>query len=80
MNSDDDQIGRAVIELDDLTGRKGFVDHHGDEFFIRTNDKGRNFRLVRAPVADPAPISDSRGWLRSSRRRGSLSSPALHSR
>jgi oligopeptidase B len=30
-----------------------FVSHHEDEFFIRTNDKGRNFRLVRAPVATP---------------------------
>ncbi len=29
------------------------VDHHGDVFYIRTNDKGRNFRLVTAPVADP---------------------------
>jgi oligopeptidase B len=29
------------------------VDHHGDWFYIRTNDKGRNFRLVKAPVADP---------------------------
>ncbi len=36
--------------------RKGieyYVDHRGDEFFIRTNDKGANFRLVRAPVAEP---------------------------
>jgi oligopeptidase B len=31
------------------------VDHHGDRFYIRTNDKGRNFRLVSAPVADPRP-------------------------
>jgi len=29
------------------------VDHHGDQFLIRTNDKGRNFRLVTAPVASP---------------------------
>jgi len=29
------------------------VDHHGDRFYIRTNDKGRNFRLVSAPVSDP---------------------------
>jgi oligopeptidase B len=29
------------------------VDHHGDHFYIRTNDRGRNFRLVKAPVADP---------------------------
>jgi len=41
--------------------RKGieyYVEHRGDEFFIRTNDRGRNFRLVRAPVADPSP----RNW------------------
>ncbi|HUL96145.1 MAG TPA: S9 family peptidase [Usitatibacter sp.] len=35
-------------------GREYYVEHHGDEFLIRTNDKGPNFRLARAPVADPA--------------------------
>ncbi len=30
------------------------AEHIGDHFFIRTNDKGRNFRLVTAPVSDPA--------------------------
>ncbi len=39
-------------------GHEYFIDHRGDEFFIRTNDKGRNFRLVRAPVSDPSP----RNW------------------
>nr|MDQ3028394.1 oligopeptidase B [Pseudomonadota bacterium] len=37
--------------------RKGleyYVDHRENEFFIRTNDKGANFRLVRAPVDDPS--------------------------
>jgi oligopeptidase B len=29
------------------------VDHRGDFFYLRTNDTGRNFRLVRAPVARP---------------------------
>jgi oligopeptidase B len=29
------------------------VDHRGDLFYILTNDAGRNFRLVTAPVADP---------------------------
>ena len=28
------------------------VEHHGDRFLILTNDKGRNFRLVSAPVSD----------------------------
>src|SRR5260221_7249890 len=64
-----DTTEMRVLAADDPAGafkpvaprRKGheyYVDHHGDEFFIRTNDKGRNFRLVRAPVADPAP----RNW------------------
>jgi len=35
-------------------GLEYYVDHHGDDFYIRTNDKGRNFRVVRAPVADPS--------------------------
>jgi oligopeptidase B len=30
-----------------------YVDHRGDQFFIRTNDKGRNFRLVATPVNAP---------------------------
>jgi oligopeptidase B len=29
------------------------VDHRGDLFYIETNDKGRNNRLVTAPVSDP---------------------------
>ncbi len=29
------------------------VDHHSDWFYIRTNDAGRNFRVVRVPVSDP---------------------------
>ena len=29
------------------------LDHQGDRFLIRTNDRGRNFRLVEAPVTAP---------------------------
>jgi len=29
------------------------VEHHGDHFFIVTNDKAKNFKLMRAPVSDP---------------------------
>ena len=39
-------------------GHEYYLDHRGDEFFIRTNDRGPNFRVVRAPVADPSP----RNW------------------
>jgi oligopeptidase B len=30
-----------------------YPDHNGNFFYIRVNDAGRNFRLVKAPVADP---------------------------
>lgn len=30
------------------------VEHRGDLFYIRTSDRGRNFRIVTAPVANPA--------------------------
>ncbi|HJQ24447.1 MAG TPA: S9 family peptidase [Blastocatellia bacterium] len=30
-----------------------YADHHGDAFYIRTNDGAKNFRLVAAPVNDP---------------------------
>ena len=29
------------------------VEHHGEDFYIRTNDTGRNFRLAKAPVTSP---------------------------
>jgi oligopeptidase B len=31
------------------------IDHRNGLWFIRTNDRGRNFRLVTAPVATPGP-------------------------
>jgi oligopeptidase B len=34
-------------------GVEYYPDHHGDQFYIRTNDKGRTFRLVMAPVSAP---------------------------
>lgn len=30
------------------------IDHHGEHFYMRVNDTGRNFRLVRAPASDPS--------------------------
>jgi oligopeptidase B len=30
-----------------------FVDHRGDQFYIRTDEAAKNFRLVTAPVSDP---------------------------
>jgi oligopeptidase B len=34
-------------------GVEYYPDHHSDQFFIRTNDKGRTFRMVSAPVSAP---------------------------
>ena len=34
-------------------GHEYSIDHSGDTFYIRTNDRGPNFRLVAAPVSDP---------------------------
>jgi oligopeptidase B len=35
-------------------GHEYYADHHGDQFYIRTNEGGaRNFKLVSAPAADP---------------------------
>ena len=32
-----------------------YIDHRNGHWYIRTNDQGRNFRLVTAPVEDPSP-------------------------
>ncbi len=49
------QPGEALkIMLPRENDHEYYPDHHGDLFYIRTNDKGRNFRLVSAPVSDPA--------------------------
>ncbi len=31
-----------------------YIDHLSDNFYIRTNDQGKNFRLVIAPISDPS--------------------------
>jgi len=60
-----DTSEERILEASDPAGafrtiarrRKGheyYLSHHGEEFLIRTNDKGKNFRLVRSPVSDPA--------------------------
>jgi len=36
------------------TGIEYSVSHHGDRFFITTNDSAPNFRLVSAPVTNPS--------------------------
>jgi oligopeptidase B len=50
----DQPLGEFRVVEPRRAGHEYYVDHHEDEFYIRTNDKGRNFRLVRAPVGDPS--------------------------
>jgi oligopeptidase B len=38
-------------------GIEYYISHHDDSFYIRVNDLGRNFRIVRAPVGDPSGVS-----------------------
>lgn len=37
-----------------VEGRRYYADHRGDRFYILTDDTGRNFRVVTAPVDAPA--------------------------
>jgi oligopeptidase B len=45
------------------TGHEYSLDHHGDQFFIISNDEAKNFRVLTAPVADPGQ-ANWREWLR----------------
>jgi oligopeptidase B len=38
-------------------GHEYYLDHRGERFYIVTNDRGRNFRLVTAPVSEPGEAS-----------------------
>ena len=38
------------------------IDHHGKDFYIVTNDKGRNYRLVVAPASGLANNADKKNW------------------
>lgn len=44
--------GEFRVFLPRELGHEHGIDHHGDYFYIRTNDRAKNFRLMRAPVDD----------------------------
>ena len=50
--SADKPNGELKLMLPREKDHEYYPDHHGKSFYIRTNDKGRNFRLVTAPVTD----------------------------
>ncbi|MEM7219043.1 MAG: S9 family peptidase [Pseudomonadota bacterium] len=39
------------------TGVEYDIEHQGDAWLVMTNDSERNFRLARAPLADPSPAN-----------------------
>ena len=66
--SDHETSESWVIDRDDPAGRPRLVakraplvlyevDHRGNEFVIRTNDHAQDFKVVTAPVADPARVN-----------------------
>ncbi len=49
-----DHPGDALrVLLPRQEGHEYYIDHIAGFFYIRTNDQGKNFRLVTAPVSDP---------------------------
>ncbi|MGE7470680.1 S9 family peptidase [Bosea sp. NPDC003192] len=51
-----DKTGRPKLIAPRLAGRQYSVEHHGDELLILTNaDDAEDFKIVRAPLADPSP-------------------------
>jgi oligopeptidase B len=50
-------MGSFEVYLPRRDNVKYYVDHHGDSFFITTNDTGRNSRLVKAPAGKADPKS-----------------------
>jgi oligopeptidase B len=49
----DDPGGDFALAVARRQEHEYYLDHHGGRFYIVTNDRGRNFRLVTAPVDDP---------------------------
>jgi oligopeptidase B len=50
----DDPRGEFRVALPRVQDTEYDLTHRRDSFFIRTNDGGRTFRVVEAPVADPS--------------------------
>jgi oligopeptidase B len=49
----DDPGGDFALAVPRRHEHEYYLDHHGERFYIVTNDRGRNFRLVTAPLDDP---------------------------
>jgi oligopeptidase B len=56
--SADQPAGQFTLFEPRVTGVEYTLDHHGDTFYILTNEKAINFRLLETPVARP----EKRNW------------------
>jgi oligopeptidase B len=52
--SADDPAGRFVLVHPREDGVEYYLSHRGDEFYIRTNDGAKNYKVMRAPVDAPS--------------------------
>jgi oligopeptidase B len=52
--SADDPHGKFQVIDPRRPEHQYYVQDQGDQFFIRTNDEAKNFRLMTAPITDPA--------------------------
>lgn len=50
----DQPQGNFEVMLPRLQGVEYDTSHHGEHFYIRTNQEAKNFRLLRTPVAKPS--------------------------
>ncbi|MEC8833503.1 MAG: S9 family peptidase [Pseudomonadota bacterium] len=55
--SADEPLGPLQLVVPRREGHQYWLDHQGERFVIRTNDRHKNFRLVTAPVDDPKEAS-----------------------
>ena len=55
--SANDPLGPLQLVAPRREGHQYWLDHQGERFVIRTNDRHKNFRLVTAPVNDPSEAS-----------------------
>jgi oligopeptidase B len=51
----DDPTGTWTVIVPRQSDVEYDVEHHGNEFYIRINDRGRNFRLVSTAITERAP-------------------------
>ena len=51
----DRPTGRFKVYRPREQGLEYYVFHHGDRFFVVTNENAPNFKVVTAPISDPSP-------------------------